>query len=256
MTWKRYGFQVVGLLCCHCCFFYGSLCLWCGLKRDDTYQCRQLFCSLRNRISHYANLKCDAETLRFTYAQWTLTVGDSRHTLNAHTQASVCPQQKVWFSWRSCRRVLILLMVAVHRLRNRGVGVCTSTFSCILQSLLSPQFPQWWSENKQKNQIYISAWFCCCFGYKFHGHIIYSFNFISRVCVCYINCPHLHCAANHHECYYQSAITCASVCRNSLLLCWYLMWFWRETTVVEFRPELLTAGSLCVILKCCSENEP
>lgn len=185
MTWKRYGFQVVGLLCCRCCFFYGSLCLWCGLKRDDTYQCRQLFCSLRNRISHYANLKCDAETLRFTYAQWTLTVGDSRHTLNAHTQASVCPQQKVWFSWRSCRRVLILLMVAVHRLRNRGVGVCTSTFSCILQSLLSPQFPQWWSENKQKNQIYISAWFCCCFGYKFHGHIIYSFNFISRVCVLY-----------------------------------------------------------------------
>lgn len=46
-------------------FFHGSLCLWCGFKRDDTYQCRQLFCSLRNRISHYANLKCDAETLRF-----------------------------------------------------------------------------------------------------------------------------------------------------------------------------------------------
>lgn len=45
-----------------------------------------------------------------------------------------------------------------------------------------------------------------------------------------------------------------SVCQNSLLLCWYLTWFWIETTVVEFRPELLTAGSLCVILKCCSEN--
>lgn len=75
------------LLCvcaCICVCFNCSLCLWCGFKRDDTYQCRQLFCSLRNRISHYANLKCDAETARFTYAQWTLTVGDSQRTLNAH----------------------------------------------------------------------------------------------------------------------------------------------------------------------------
>lgn len=52
--------------CCGFNAFFNGLCLWCALMWR--HQCRQLFCSLRNRISHYANLKCDAETLCITFA--------------------------------------------------------------------------------------------------------------------------------------------------------------------------------------------
>lgn len=104
-------------------FFHGSLCLWCGFKRDDTYQCRQLFCSLRNRISHYANLKCDAETLRFYLRLMDI---DSRrfsaYSECTHSGIRVSSAEGV-ISMTKLQESLILLTVAVRRMRNRAVGV-------------------------------------------------------------------------------------------------------------------------------------
>lgn len=97
------------LVCCFLSCFYGGL--WCSFKRDNTYHCRQLFYSLRNRISCFANLKCDAKT--------------------AHLYASVAADL-IFLFLRKLQKGLIVAMVVIHRMRNRGVSVYTSTLSHIL----------------------------------------------------------------------------------------------------------------------------
>lgn len=147
---------------------------------------------------------------------------------------------------------LILLMVAVRRMRNRAVGV----LNLHLRSSKSFFFPPAVSSVMEWEQAEKSNLYFCLILLLFWLQIPWSHNLFvqfHKPSVLYKLSPFTPCSQSPWMLLPVSYHMC-SVCQNSLLLCWYLTWFWIETTVVEFRPELLTAGSLCVILKCCSEN--